>query len=158
MAPHHKPKKNINATGRSKYDNSQHLRLYHTMLKSPQFRALNGNDVRVLLEIASRHNGFNNGRLGAGLADLANTLMMGKTTVQNSLARLQKTRFIKKQKAGKFYGRLATEWAVTFISDEGKPASNEWGQAPALSRKRRPKEKTIIEQTREEIEKQAIKI
>lgn len=152
MSKQRRRKNNINAKGRSKYDESQYLRLTYNMIKSAQFRSLGGNDVRVLLEIASRHHGYNNGRIGAGLVDLADVLMMGKSTVQNSLKNLQKTKFIKLRKPGKFQGRIASEWEVTFLTSEGLPASNEWGQAKSLPYKRKPKPKALLQEIYEEIE------
>ena len=145
--------KNINATGRSKYNNNQYVTLNHNMLKSPQFRSLNGNDVRVLLEICSRHNGFNNGHIGAGLEDIANTLMISKSTVQRSLQKLQRTKFLKLRKKGRFMGRIASEWEITFLPSEGYKPTNEWGQTKALKNKRKPKPKPLEEELYEEIDK-----
>jgi len=156
MPKQRRQKNNINNKSRSKYDSSQYLRLSYNMIKSPQFRSLGGNDIRVLLEIASRHNGYNNGRIGAGLVDLADVLMMGKSTVQSSLKNLQKTKFIKLRKLGKFQGRIASEWEVAFLSSEGVPASNEWGQAKSLPYKRKPKPKTLLQEINEEIENQKL--
>lgn len=147
----HKRRKsrNINAKGRSKYDDSQFLQLPHAVITSPQFRSLNGNDVRVLLEICSRHNGFNNGRIGAGYEDLVKTLSISKSTVQRSLKNLQRTKFLKCKKKGRFMGRIASEWEVTFIKSEGYSPSNEWGQAKALEKKRKPKPKSLEEELAE---------
>ena len=144
---------NINAKGRSKYDDNQYLMLTYKMIKSPQFRSLNGNDVRVLLEICSRHNGFNNGRIPAGLQDLADTLMMGKSTADRCLRQLQKTKFIVMHKKGQFMGRIASEWEVTFLQSEGHRPTNEWGQAKAINRKRRAIPKTVEEDFLEDIKK-----
>ena len=137
---------NTNTKGRKKYDDTQYLRLDHKMLGSPQFRSLNGNDARILLEICLRHNGFNNGRIGAGYEDLAQKLMLGKSTIQRALKRLQKTGFIKLRKKGKFMGRIASEWEVTFLQREGYRPTNEWGQAKALKNKRKPKLKSLEEE------------
>ena len=117
--PKQRKRSYINAKGRSRYDDSQFLMVTHKMLQSPQFRSLNGNDVRVLLEICSRHNGYNNGRIGVGFEDLATTLMMSKSTVQRSLINLQNSKFLKLRKKGKFLGRIASEWEVTFLKSEG---------------------------------------
>jgi DNA-binding transcriptional MocR family regulator len=149
-----KRRKNINAKGDSLYDPIQHLRLKYKMLESPQFRSLGGNDVRVLLELAIRHHGYNNGRIGAGLADLADTLKMSKSTVQRSLRNLQKTKFIIMRKRGRFQGRIASEWEVTFLEIGGRNPTNEWGQAKVLPYKRKLKEKTPLNEIYEECERQ----
>ncbi len=157
MSPQSKRKNNINAKGRSRYDNSQYLKLPYNLIKSPQFRSLKGNAVRVLLEIASRHNGYNNGHIGVGLEDLVQTLGMGKSTVQRCLQELQKIKFIILRKPGKFQGRIASEWEVTFLSTDERQASNEWGQVKALPYKRKPKSKTLAQESYEEIECQKAK-
>ena len=154
MAKQSKRGKNIDAKGHSLYDPTQHIRLNYKMLESPQFRSLGGNDVRVLIEIAIRHHGFNNGRIGAGLADLADTLKMSKSTVQRSLRNLQKTKFIIMRKRGRFQGRIASEWEVTFLKIGGRNPTNEWGQAKALPYKRKLKEKTPLDEIYEECERQ----
>ena len=145
---------NIKPNGRSKYDDSQHLRIPHSVLGSPQFRSLNGNDVRVLMEICYRHNGYNNGHIGAGQKHLADTLMIGKSTAQRSLNRLQEMKFIRLRKKGMFQGRIASEWEVTFLKSEGYNPTNEWGQAKVLNQKRKRKPKTPREEILEEIEVQ----
>lgn len=151
--PQQKKRKNkVNATGRNQHETEQYLRIMYNMLRSPQFRSLGGNDVRVLLEIASRHNGFNNGRIGAGLEDLADTLMMGKSTVQRSLNYLRQTKFLKLRKPGMFSGRIASEWEVTFLKADGVEPSNEWGQSQSRSYKRKPKGETLLQQSHQEIE------
>lgn len=149
-----KRRKNINAKGDSLYDPIQHLRLKYKMLESPQFRSLGGNDVRVLLELAIRHHGYNNGRISAGFVDLASTLKMSKSTVQRSLENLQKTKFIIMRKRGRFHGRIASEWEVTFLEMEGRNPTNEWGQKKALPYKRKPKEKAPIDEIYDEYERQ----
>lgn len=146
-----KKRKNINNKGRSKYDDGQFLKLPHKLLKSPQFRSLKGSDIQVLLEICSRHNGINNGRIAAGYEDLSKKLMMSKSTVQRSLKNLQNTKFIKLRKQGQFMGRLANEWEVTFLPCEGRSPSNEWGQAPAIKRKRTIKIKPLEEELMEDL-------
>ncbi len=154
MPKQHKRNKNIDTKGRSLYDSSQHLRLYYKMLESPQFRSLKGNDIRVLLEIAIRHHGFYNGHIGAGMTDLAKVLKMSKSTVQRCLENLQRTKFIIRRKRGRFQGRIASEWEVTFLSVDAKSPTNEWGQAKALPNKRKLKEKSPLDEIYDESERQ----
>lgn len=152
MAQKRRPSKNINAKGRCLYDASQFATLPYRVIKSRQFRSLNGNDVRILLEICSRHNGFNNGHIPAGLEDLAKTLMMSKSTADRGVKNLQKTRFLICRKKGKFMGRIASEWEVTFLKSEGYNPKNEWGQGKVLKHKRKPKPKTLEEELLEDIQ------
>ena len=137
---------NINAKGRSKYDASQFTMLTHRMLQSPQFRGLNGNEVRVLLEICTRHSGFNNGRIGVGMTDLSKTLSMSKSTVSDALTGLQGFGFIKCLKKGQFMGRRASEWEVTFLPSEGLKPSNDWAQKKARKQKRKKPPKSFLEE------------
>ncbi len=144
-----KKHKNINRKGRNKYNGEQFLKLPYSLLTSLQFLSLNGSDVKVLLEISSRHNGYNNSRISAGYKDLSSKLMLSKSTVQRSLKNLEITGFIKCRKKGVFMGRRASEWEVTFLSCEGMPPSNEWGQTKPLKRKRKPRIKPLEEELRE---------
>ena len=139
----------VNATGRAKYDGQQYLLLPYKLLRSPQFRGLNGNEVRVLIELASRHNGFNNGKIAVGMTDLAQMLHMSKSTVQRALEGLQMFGFIKCRKPGQFMGRLASEWEVTFLKSDGLKPSNEWSQKKARNHKRKKKPKTLAEDLRD---------
>lgn len=135
--------KNINAKGRSVYDDARHLQLFTKMTSSKQFRSLRGGELKVLIEIASRHNGYNNGRIGAGLTDLSDTLFMSKSTVQRALEGLEAFGFVKRIKMGRFSGRIASEWEVTFLpAKSGKP-SNEWGQKKPRKDKRKSKAKNF---------------
>lgn len=137
--------KNINAKGRSVYDGQQYLLLPYKLIKSSQFRGLNGNEVRVLLEICSRHTGFNNGRIGAGMTDLSNVLLMSKSTVNKALLGLQAFKLIKRIKKGRFHGRVASEWEVTFLKSENYQPTNEWAQQKSRKKKRKNK-KSLAEE------------
>lgn len=145
-----KKRKNINSKGRSKYDGEPFLILPHKIITSPQFRSLNGSDIKILMELCSRHYGTNNGRIAAGYEDLRKKLMMSKSTVQRSLQNLQDTGFIILRKKGKFMGRIASEWEITFLKCDGLPPSNKWGQAPALTNKRKTKIKPLEEELLED--------
>jgi len=152
MAKKRRPSKNINAKGRSKYDDSQFVMIPHAVLESPQYLSLKGNDVRVLFEICRRCHGFNNGRIGAGLTDLATKLNMSKSTADRCVKNLQKTKFLIKRKQGRFMGRLASEWEVTFLKSEGYRPKNEWGQAQTIKRKRKPKIKPLEDELFEQMD------
>ena len=58
------------------------------MLKSPAWRSLSGAAVRVFLELDTRFNGSNNGKLTLSYAEAAEALCMGKATVQRAFADL----------------------------------------------------------------------
>jgi len=140
---------NINSKGRKKYDDRQFTPLHHSMIQSPQFRGLSGNELKVLLEICSRHGGYNNGKIAAGMKDLSDKLLIGKSTVQRVLIALEGFGFIKRVKRGQFTGRTASEWKVTFIQSEGMRASNDWGQKKARTQRRKKPPKSLLQEMSE---------
>lgn len=141
--------KNINAKGRSKYNNDQYLKLSYGLLRHPNFRALNGSAVKVLLELCVRHNGFNNGKIVLSSDDGAKILHMSKATLFRAFADLEYYGFIKLKKLGRFLGRKASEWEVTFLSSEGYHPSHDWKETKKRLRKR--KKKTDISSSIEDI-------
>lgn len=118
--------------GRSAYDSAQYLQLTHKLLKSPNFRALRGSSVKILLEIAACFNGRNNGKIIMSYAQLAENLNLGRQTIYNGLLELQKAGFLEMHYHGHFMRRQASEWEVTFLPINGKPASNLWGRTPIV--------------------------
>jgi hypothetical protein len=45
---------------------AQHIRLYHSMIKSPAWSALSGDAVKILLDLWHYHDGRNNGQISVG--------------------------------------------------------------------------------------------
>ena len=140
-------KNNINAKGRSKYNGEQHLKLTHHMMNHPNFRALKGNAVKVLLALCAKHNGFNNGRIFMSYDDMADQLYIGKTTAHRVCEELEYYGFIKMTRRSTFLGRRATEWEITFLKSEGYHPSHDWKkQKPRLrKRKKKPKAQSLEE-------------
>lgn len=138
--------KNINAKGRSVFDSTRYLMLPYKMIQSPQFRGLKGNEVRVLLEICLRHNGFNNKRLGVSITDLSRDLLMSRSTASEALLALQAFGFVKCIKKGQLHGRLASEWEVTFLKGENYIPTNDWANCKARKKKRKKPPKGIVEE------------
>jgi hypothetical protein len=96
---------------------------YNT-LHSPAWRSLSGPAVKVWFELRSRFHGGNNGRLILSYEEAAGLLGLGKSTVKRALDELQDKGFIVCVRQGKWYGRLASEWAVT---DKGVKAIKHLG-------------------------------
>ena len=114
----------MNATGRN--DTEQYLKIPYSMARSAAFRSLGGPALKVWIELRSRFNGRNNGELSLSLDEGARLLGMGKTTVGRAFAELEEKGFIVMTRRGKWYGRLATTWAVTDRSHNGHLATNAW--------------------------------
>ena len=113
-----------NANGRD--GEEQYLKLSYPFLRSPAWRSLSGAAIKVWLELRSRFNGRNNGELSLSLDEASRLLGMSKSTVRRVFVELEEKGFIRKVKQGQWYGRLASEYAVTDRSLQGVPASNDW--------------------------------
>lgn len=96
------------------------------MLRHKNFRKLSGSSVKVLLELCSRHNGYNNRKIVCSYEELANPLGLGKATVSNALKQLKAAGFIVCTKKGYFTGRQASVWEITFLPSEGYEPTHLW--------------------------------
>lgn len=147
-----------NATGRSQPKQPQHLWLTYEMLKHKKFRQLSGSAVKVLLEISSRHNGFNNRKISCAYSELSKPLKLGKATIKRALMELMDKGFIVLVSKGYFTGRKASEWEITFLRSEGYEATHMWKdpeqrpQRPNLA----PVKRTSIGETLTELTHQQI--
>lgn len=119
-----KYRRRMNATGRN--DTEQYVNLPYMLLRSSAWLSLSGSAVRVWLLLRTRFNGFNNGRLILSLEEGARILHLGKATVLSALAELEEKGFAVCVKRGQWYGRLASEWAVTDKGVDGALATNAW--------------------------------
>lgn len=116
--------KRPNKTGRN--DQEQYIPIPYTMANSPAFRSLGGAALKVWIELRSRYNGHNNGDLSLSLDEGARLLSVGKATVQRAFSELETKGFIKMIKRGRWYGRMATTWAITDRSHKGHLATRDW--------------------------------
>ena len=117
----------VNATGRSE-GNDQYVNMPYNTLHSPAWRTLSGPAVKVWFELRSRFHGGNNGQLILSYEEAASLLGLGKSTVKRALDELQDKGFIVCVRQGKWYGRLASEWAVTDKGVDGHGATRAWQQ------------------------------
>ena len=114
-----------NKKGRSK-SGGQFMNLPYFQVQHPAWRALSGNTTKVFIELRSRFNGRNNGKLRVSLDEGARLLGISKSTVQRALKELEDKGFIVKTKQGQWYGRMATEWRITDQSCNGHLATKDW--------------------------------
>ena len=117
---------------RSKKSEGQWVPLPYGQIKSPAWRSLSGSAVKLWLELHSRYNGGNNGRLTLSYAEAAENLGMGKASVQRAYRELVEHGFLALEKKGNWYHRRAHEWRLTTKPMQHargrESATNEWRQ------------------------------
>ena len=118
-------KRKPNATGRNDGD-GQYLPISYTMAHSAAFRALSGGALKVWIELRSRYNGSNNGRVSLSLREAANLLGMSQTTAQRGFKELEDKGFIKCRSRGSWYGRRAAEFILTDRAFDGHAPTRDW--------------------------------
>jgi hypothetical protein len=110
----------------------QYLPLPYAQLKSDAWRSLSGAAVKLWLELHTRYNGGNNGRLMLSYAEAGDLLSMGKATVQRAYAELVAKGFLVLEREGNWYSRRAHEWRLTTKPKNGpkgnviSTASQDW--------------------------------
>jgi biotin operon repressor len=104
----------------------QYAPLSYRLLQSPAWRSLSGPAAKVFLEIRSRFNGGNNGKLSLSLDQGASLLGLSKTTVRRAFQELEAKGFLRLVKRGHWYGRLASTWEITDKGRDGRPPGNDW--------------------------------
>ncbi len=91
----------------------QYVHLPYAQINSVAWRSLSGAAVRLWLQLHTRYNGGNNGRLILSHAEAASLLGVGKATVQRAYEELVAHGFLVLEKEGNWYGRRAHEWQLT---------------------------------------------
>ena len=108
-----------------KQHEGQYAPLPYALLKSDAWRSLSGVAVKVFLELHTRFNGSNNGKLTLSYAEAAEALGMGKATVQRAYAELVEKGLVALEREGNWYHRQAHEWRLTI-----KPVQTAKGTTP----------------------------
>lgn len=123
-SPYKPHRRRVNAKGRN--EGHQYANVSYAFLLSPAWLSLSGSAARLWLLLRTRFTGFNNGQITLSLDEGARILHLGKATVQAAFGELEKKGFAVCTRRGQWYGRLASEWAVTDQSVNGKLATNAW--------------------------------
>jgi hypothetical protein len=94
---------------------SRHVRLYHWFLKSEAWRSLSPNARALYVEIVTRYNGSNNGKLPFSIREAADALHIGKNAASAAFSELQEKGFlvVTKRSAFSLKTKAATEWRLT---------------------------------------------
>lgn len=109
-------------------DKEQYVPLPYLQLKSEVWRSLSGAAVKVWLELHTRYNGGNNGKLHLSMNEAAELLGLGKATVKRAFDELAEKGFIVLETPGNWYSRRAHDWRLT-----SKPMQTPKGKtAPTL--------------------------
>ena len=131
-----------NATGRSGSDS--HVRLYDWLTKSPAWRALSGNAMKLLVYVASFENGRNNGELFMSERLAAEGTGISKKTIHKLFLELQEKGFLVCTAKGSFHAKqsLAAQWRLTWKAwpAHSQAPTNEWRQ---WKPKENPREKFL---------------
>ena len=108
----------------------QYVPLPYSFLHSPAWRSLSGPALKVWLELHTRFNGGNNGKLTLSLNEACSLLGLGKSTAQRAFHELQEKGFIVLMKPGSWYHRQAHEWRLTTkpmqLASGKQLATNDW--------------------------------
>lgn len=111
-------------------DEGQYVPLPYAMIKSPAWRALSGPAVKLWLELHTRFNGGNNGKVFLSMNEAAEVLGLGKATVQRAFEDLQDKGFLVLEQEGDWYHRRAHEWRLTTKATQTRSgknaATNDW--------------------------------
>ncbi|MGH1455072.1 MAG: helix-turn-helix transcriptional regulator [Paracoccaceae bacterium] len=112
----------------------QYAPLPYALLKSAAWRELSGAAVKVFLELHTRFNGGNNGKVTLSYAEAAEALGLGKATVQRAFADLQEKGFVVLEREGNWYHRRAHEWRLTIKPVQAVrgriPPTHDWRSYP----------------------------
>ncbi|WP_348635098.1 helix-turn-helix domain-containing protein [Ruegeria sp. HKCCSP335] len=86
--------------------------------------------MKLWLELHTRFNGSNNGKLFLSMNEAAEILGLGKATVQRAFEDLQDKGFLVLEQEGNWYHRRAHEWRLTTKTTQTrsgkKAATNNW--------------------------------
>ena len=113
-----------------KHHTGQYAPLPYAFLKSVAWRSLSGSAARLFLELHTRFNGSNNGKICLSYAEAAQLLGLGKATIKRAYEELIEKGFVRLEQKGNWYHRRAHEWRITTKPVQGVrgriPPTNEW--------------------------------
>lgn len=147
MKPAKRRGRGVNATGRSDRA-EQFWMLTYAMARSPAFRSLSGAAVKVLIHLRCYFTrsgdslSNNNGELMLSYAMAAEQLGLGTSTIKRAYAELIEKGFIVNTRKGRWYGRQAHRWRLTFEPYKDALASNDYRKWQPQKQNTRPKWQT----------------
>lgn len=102
------------AKGRSTHD-TQHYRLHGWIARTAAWRALDGNEKAIYVDMALRYRGTNNGQIAYSVREGAACARVGKTKGAKCLRRLQELGFIAISEPAAFSWKkgVSVRWRLT---------------------------------------------
>jgi hypothetical protein len=108
-----------------KGDKDQFINIPYQMLRSDAWRSLSGAAVKLYLELHTRFNGGNNGKLHLSMNEATELLGIGKATAKRAYDELMEKGFLVLETPGNWYSRRAHDWRIT-----SKPTETRAGRIP----------------------------
>ena len=111
-----------------KRSKAQYIALPYSMIRSPYFKALSSDAVRVMIEMHLGFHGVNNGQISFSLRQAMACLHSGSERAKRALDMLQQYEFIICHADSSFNmkSKKAREWQITFQPMPDKPPTHEW--------------------------------
>ena len=100
-----------NQAGKAAKD--RYVAISNAIIDSDAFSYLSGHATKVYLLIRRRYFGSNNGRIGAGRNETAETLHLSKEKVADAFVELEHVGLIQMTRPGSWRDHRRTEWALT---------------------------------------------
>ncbi len=119
-----------NAKGRNKYE--AHIRIHRGITNSAAWKSLSCNATRLLIQIWSRHNGVNNGKISYSKREALRDLRIGSKKVREAFEELQQKGFLICRSKGRFDYKVtagegrASEWEITDERCDNQPAKKSY--------------------------------
>lgn len=122
---------NITRKGRTR--TPPFVMLDHRLLDSAAWQRLGFAAAKLLLLLARRHNGTNNGQIQLGEREAAEAIGAARNTVRTAFLELEQSGFIVATDRGHFNVkiRVATTWRLTFHATAGAPATHDYRDQPS---------------------------
>lgn len=135
---------------RNKARNGQtYTTFQHWTLKSEAMLALSGNATKLMLRLALRHNGVNNGQITMSVREAANEVRCTTNTATKLFEELERLRFISCTRKGSFSQKhgMASVWLLHWLPRNGQawdgfgPEASPFMRLPPEATARPPKRK-----------------
>jgi hypothetical protein len=96
------------------------------LTRSAAYRACSVHSRAILVELVSRMNGYNNGKLAVSQRELVEAIGCSPRKVVRGIAELMEHGLIDVEAQGKWKERMAREYRLTFVSTKTRPATNDY--------------------------------
>ena len=104
----------------------QFVKMPVAFLQHPAFRTLPGSAARWLMELASRHNGRNNGELFLSQREAKRLLGLTQDGYERARTEAETRKLAVKTSEGDYMQKKSPTWRLTFIADNGDIPTNEY--------------------------------